>query len=119
MNKCDWRARDSVAPLRQSSAGWMPANIGRLSDGMGRRHSVVIRKASLMTASMRGVWALRHQTAAHYSPFERLIDFQNDHDARVIFYTHRWSVFWIKCSEHFPELWGKVKLFVPLAGPTT
>ena len=39
------RARDSVAPLRRSSAGWMPARIGRLSSGVGRRHPVTIRKA--------------------------------------------------------------------------
>ena len=32
------RARDSVAPLRQNSAGWMPATIGRLSTGLGRRY---------------------------------------------------------------------------------
>ena len=37
--------RDSVAPLRQTSAGWMPASIGRLSAGVGRRHLVTIRKA--------------------------------------------------------------------------
>ena len=41
-------ARDSVAPLRQSSAGWMPAKIGRLFAGVGRRRPVTIRKASLM-----------------------------------------------------------------------
>jgi len=41
-------ARDSVAPLRRSSAGWMPAMIGRLSAGVGRRHPVTIGKASLM-----------------------------------------------------------------------
>ena len=34
------RARDSVAPLRWSSAGWMPAKIGRLSAGVGCRHPV-------------------------------------------------------------------------------
>ena len=39
------RARDSVAPLRQSSAGWMPAGIWRLSAGVGRRHPVAVRKA--------------------------------------------------------------------------
>ena len=38
-------ARDSVAPLGRSSAGWMPARIGRLSAGVGRRHPVTIRKA--------------------------------------------------------------------------
>ena len=42
------RARDSVAPLRRSSAGWMPARIGRLFAGVGRRHPVTIRKASLV-----------------------------------------------------------------------
>jgi len=40
--------RDSVAPLRRSSAGWMPAKIGRLSAGVGRRHPVTIRKVSLI-----------------------------------------------------------------------
>ena len=64
------RARDSVAPLRRSSAGWMPARIGRLSAGVGRRHPVTIRKASLMAGSMRRVWALRHQTATQYSAVE-------------------------------------------------
>jgi len=49
------RARDSVASLRRSSAGWMPARIGRLSAGVGRRHSVTIRKASLMVGSIRRV----------------------------------------------------------------
>jgi len=32
------RARDSVTPWRLSSADWMPARIGRLSTGAGRRH---------------------------------------------------------------------------------
>ena len=48
-------ARDSVAPLRGSSAGWMPGRMGRLSSGVGRRHLVTIRKASLMAGSMRRV----------------------------------------------------------------
>jgi len=48
-------ARDSVAPLRRSSAGWMPARMGRLSAGLGRRHPVTVRKASLMVGSMRRV----------------------------------------------------------------
>ena len=64
------RAGDSVAPLRRSSAGWMPARIGRLSAGVGRRHPVTARKASLMTRSMRRVWALRHQAGAQYSAVE-------------------------------------------------
>jgi len=49
------RARDSVAPMRRSSAGWMPARIGRLSAGVGRRHPVTIRKALLMVGSIRRV----------------------------------------------------------------
>ena len=61
------RAKDNVVPLRRSSAGWMPARMGRLSAGAGRRHPVTIRKASLMAGSMRQVWALRHQTGAQYS----------------------------------------------------
>ena len=47
--------RDSVAPLRRSSAGWMPARIGRLSACVGRRHPVTNRKASLMVESIRQV----------------------------------------------------------------
>ena len=47
------------------SAGWMPARIGRLSPGIGRR--LAICKASLMVRSMKRVWALWHQTGAQYS----------------------------------------------------
>jgi len=60
------RARDAVAPMRRSSADWIPARIGRLSAG----HPVTIRKASLTAGSMRRVWALRHQTCAQYSAVE-------------------------------------------------
>jgi len=62
--------RDSVAPLRRILAGWVPARIGWLSVGVGRRHPVTIRKASLMEESIRRVWALRHQTGAQYSEVE-------------------------------------------------
>jgi len=62
--------RDSVPPLRRTSAGWIPASIGRLSAGVGRRHPVTIRKASLMVGSIRRVWILRHQTEAQYSAVE-------------------------------------------------
>jgi len=44
--------------------------IGRLSADVGRRHPVTICKASLMVASMRRVWSLRHQTGAQYSAVE-------------------------------------------------
>ena len=43
-----WYARDSVAPLRRSSAGWMPARIGKLFAGVGR-----VVDASLTAGSMR------------------------------------------------------------------
>ena len=52
------RAKDSVAPLRRSSAGWMLARIERLSAGVGHKHPVTFDKASLMSGSMRRVWAL-------------------------------------------------------------
>jgi len=43
------------APLRWSSAGWMPARVGRLSAGVGRmRHLVTIRKSSLMAGRWGG-----------------------------------------------------------------
>jgi len=45
MARCN---RDSVAPLRRNSASWIPARIGRLSTGLGRKHPVTIRKSSLM-----------------------------------------------------------------------
>jgi len=49
------RARDSVLPLRRSSAGWMPARMGRFSAGVGRKHPVTVRKASLVAGSIRRV----------------------------------------------------------------
>ena len=39
-------AKESVAPSRQSSAGWMLERTGRLSVGVGRRHLVTMCKAS-------------------------------------------------------------------------
>jgi len=66
-----WRARNSVTPLRRSLACYMPARMVRLSAGVGRRHPVTIRKASLMVGSMRRVWALRHQTRTQYFAVER------------------------------------------------
>jgi len=62
-----WHIIDSVLPSRRSSAGWMPARIGRLIAGVGRRHPITVRKASLLARSMRRVWALRHQAGVQYS----------------------------------------------------
>ena len=60
-------AKESVAPWRRSEAGWMIERTGKLSVGVGRRHPVTMRKASLRTLSMRRVCALRHQAGAQYS----------------------------------------------------
>jgi len=54
-------ARDSVAPLPRSSADCIPTRIGRLFVGVGRRHPDTVCKASLMTGSMRRVWAPRQR----------------------------------------------------------
>ena len=64
------RARDSVSPLRRSSAVWMLARIGRLSTGVGRRHPVTIRKASLLPESMRWLCTQRHPARAQCSAVE-------------------------------------------------
>ena len=64
------RARDSLAPLRQRLAGWVPARIGSLSTGVGRKHPVTICRASLMAGLIRQVWALWHQTGTQYSVVE-------------------------------------------------
>jgi len=44
--------------------------VGGVCAGVGRKHPVTIRKASLMAGSMRRVWALWHQTGAQYSAVE-------------------------------------------------
>ena len=62
--------RDSLAPLRQSLAGWMLMRIERLPAGVGRRHPVTVRKVSLMAGSLRQAWAMQHQTGAQYSAVE-------------------------------------------------
>ena len=59
-------AKESVAPKRQSSSGWMLEGISRWSVSVGRRHPVTMRKASFKTLLMRRVCALRHQTGAQY-----------------------------------------------------
>ena len=45
----------------------MPARIERLSASVGWRHLVTAHEVSLMTRSIRRMWALQHQTGAHYS----------------------------------------------------
>ena len=67
------RNRDMLAPLQRSSAGWMPARMGRLSAGVGRRYPVTIGKALLMVGSIRQVWALRDQIGAQYSGLNKLV----------------------------------------------
>ena len=63
-------AKESVAPERRSSAGWMPERVGWWCVDVGRRHPVTMRKASFKTLSIRRVCALRHQTCAQYSAVE-------------------------------------------------
>jgi len=48
---------------------------------------------------------------------ELFIDYQSD-EACAIFYYHGWSDVSIRCSEHFPEVLGKVKLILLLTFPT-
>ena len=67
-------ARESVAPWRRSSAGWMPERTGRYTDGVGRRHPVTMRKASFITLSISRMCTLRHQTGAQYSAIEQTRD---------------------------------------------
>ena len=64
--------KESVAPWRRSSSGWMRVRTGRLSVGVGRKHPVTMRKASLRTLSMRRVCELRHQAGAQYSAVEKI-----------------------------------------------
>jgi len=46
---------ESCGVVRPSSEGRMPARMGTLSAGVGRRHPVAIRKALLMAGSKRRV----------------------------------------------------------------
>ena len=63
--------KESVAPKRGSSAGWMPERIGRWSVGVERRHPVTMRKVSFKALSMKRVCVLQHQTGAQYSALEQ------------------------------------------------
>jgi len=49
---------------------------------------------------------------------ELFIDYQSDDEDRTMFNYHRWFDIWIKCSEPFPEILGKVKLILLLKFPT-
>ena len=64
------QAKNSVALFRRSSVGVIPDRTNRLSVDVRRRHSVTMRKTSLMSLSLRRVWALRLQTGAQYSAAE-------------------------------------------------
>ena len=59
-----------MACLQQSSAGWMPARMGRLSNDVGCRHTVTTRSVSLIAVSVMQVCTLRHQAGAQYSAVE-------------------------------------------------
>ena len=68
-SRCPGSMARRVALLRWSSAGWMPARIGRWSAGVGRRHgqwhSITDRNASLlMTGSMGRMWGCEHAGAS-------------------------------------------------------
>ena len=63
---CARRARGSMAGLRRSSIGKIPAKTNKLSISVGRRHTVTMRKASLIGLLMSRVWTLLHQTSEQY-----------------------------------------------------
>ena len=65
-------ARESVAPYWWSSAGWIPARTGKYSVGIGRKHPVTMRKASLRIENAVNEASMRtqHQTGAQYSTVE-------------------------------------------------
>jgi len=48
---------------------------------------------------------------------ELFIDYQSDNEACAIFCYHGWSDVWIKRSERFPEVLGKVKVILLLKIP--
>jgi len=88
------RARDSVAPLRRSSAGWMPARTGRLSVGGGRRYPVTIRKASLTAQLIAG---------------EKLISSSDNNTSAPFWADHRWNAEWLDNTT-------RLRTFIPDSG---
>ena len=60
-------AKESVAPWRRSSAGWMSEKTGRLSVGVGRRHPVTMRKKMpLMTLQTPASYKLTAENIKKY-----------------------------------------------------
>ena len=56
---------------RSHSVSLLFAPMGKWSVGVGRRHLIIMRKASFKTLSKRQVSALRYQTGAQYSAVEQ------------------------------------------------
>ena len=54
-------AKESVAPNQLSSACCIPARTGKFSVGVGRKHPLTMRKASLRMLSMGRICVLQHQ----------------------------------------------------------
>ena len=48
----------------------MPERMGKLSNGVGRRHPVAMQSASLIAVFMMWVCTLQHQRGAQYSVLE-------------------------------------------------
>jgi len=85
--------RDIVAPLWQSSAGWMPTKMSRLSAGVEQMHPMIVCEVLLMTRSIKQVLALRHWAGAQYSAVECT-------KAKVIFHN---VVTWAQASKPSQE----------------
>ena len=101
----------------------MPARRGKSSVGVGRKHPVATRKASLRMLSMRRVCVLRHQTGAQYSAVDqgKNRDAQclgtcapsgsrktpQQHDLGGEFFAHNLEV--VTESERFVQLYPKIR----------
>ena len=64
------RPKDGVAPLRRSSAGWMPARIGRLSAGVGTQASSHFSQGVVDGGVNKASMSTTAQTRAQYSAVE-------------------------------------------------
>ena len=58
-------AKENIAPWGRGSAGWMPERTGSLSVGLGRRHSVTMRRASLTPPRRLSSYDNGEENAAH------------------------------------------------------